>query len=255
MKLWWLPLAVMALPKYAQAEPTFAYLDRFDHSSRAGGTYTGEVTGDAERSRFDLHAQYVDPESGIGGYLQMPAYDKRNDPFAMGSLELGPTYVRDVNCVNALVFRAGLILPTTTGSPSNETSRLRPTDESLVVHDGAAGRLSISWLLHREALFARADLGIDFVLAEIGAAHVNAGIGYTWTNVLITGELTLSQQIFKLADYGDSFVIDRFHTFAFVGTSIRGTVRGRIEPFAAFLVGISQYAEASITLGVDVRIR
>jgi hypothetical protein len=158
--------------------PSFVTIDRMDDSSRFGvqmgfdklDRYTID---DAFFMPADLYGQYVFPEGNVGIYGQLPisrgfvSDALGGSKTVIGNLDAGAYFLPKRN--NDLVLRAGLIVPTAPDDLQSVvinayTGYERMTDLLLAAPNTWFMRLSASTVQQRDALFFRADLGLDVVL-------------------------------------------------------------------------------------------
>ncbi len=171
----------------------FVTLDRFDAHSRVAvdAAYVEPAaatfgTNTEVLARGDAHVRYVDPQTGLGGYAQLPVlfdrekYDRTLT--GIGDLEVGGIYAH-----GDLVAHVGVALPTGAGDDEGNAayyashSQLR--DLYLALPSATTVRAGLSWQ-HREGnWFARADLGLDWNISgdtdiTVGnGVHANLGVG------------------------------------------------------------------------------
>lgn len=197
----------------------FVTLERGDAGTRVGGetslsttSYASDPVSRTTVWRSELYGQYVHA-SGFGGYAKLPLsyayYQYDQDDGGTGSLrthnaELGALYVAERGAVR-LVGQAGLVVPTLN---DDLLFRYRTAFDGSRAEDAllssasrvTALRLSTSPMWRAGRVFARADLGVDLVLAskevEGGSqlstvmARGGAGVGYAPTAALaVTAEL------------------------------------------------------------------
>ncbi len=283
---------VLLVPAAASADdapgpaPAFVTLDRGDSTSRVGieASYeipnTSGVTDGASDTvlRFEAHGQYVDPEFHVGGYAMIPiTYLNTSDQgqsqsaTGVGDAEIGALYVPhipvDPGDNFALVLRAGITVPTGTTSDNGGLANIigsvsRLTDFYLAAPKGTSLRLAVSPLWRAGLVFARADIGIDINLDNSTSmtsdkvVRLNAAVG------LDLGQVSLSLESVNLYDVAQ----DNETTGATTGEQWinEGAVAGRFrsgiyEPYAAVVFPLDhdshQFIDASLTVGLDVRLR
>ncbi|HEY5947032.1 MAG TPA: hypothetical protein VIV40_16120 [Kofleriaceae bacterium] len=242
--------------------PGFVDILRQDANSRAGGelTYFFIDGGDATLWRVDLHGHYVDPNSGFGGYAQIPIThvdDNNNSDTVLGGLEVGGLYIPKLSTPNVgLVLRAGLALPTVDNDDSALigflSSYMRPTDLYSQLPRAASLLLSASPMIRSGNFFARIDLGLDLnVYVDQGdtvdpGLLVNVGAGFDAGTAAIMGELST---LVVTGDNGDSL------------TSAALSVRfdaGSVQPYLALLLpvdnDVSDIFDAAIVVGIEGRL-
>src|SRR5262249_10266470 len=176
-----------AQPADPAVTPGFVTIDRFDASTRAGveASYLffhvlEPPPGFADHFtslRFDLYGHGVDPETGLGAYVQMPASHTAHkfgaeDTWALGDLDIGALYVvRGDLPALAIVVHAGLSLPTgaraTDRFESNVYAGLaRMNDFVLEIPRGVTIRIGASPLARFGPWFARGDADLDIKLSQ-----------------------------------------------------------------------------------------
>lgn len=198
---------------------SFVTLERSDAGTRVGAetslsttAYASDPVSRTTVWRSELYGQYVHA-SGFGGYAKLPLsyadYQWDEDLDGTGSLrthnaELGGLYVAERGAVR-IVGQAGLALPTLN---DDLLFRYRTKYDGSRAEDAllssasrvTAVRLAVSPMWRAGRVFARADLGVDVVLAseelEGGSklstvmARGGAGVGYAPTTALaVTAEL------------------------------------------------------------------
>ncbi|HEX4452944.1 MAG TPA: hypothetical protein VH143_18850, partial [Kofleriaceae bacterium] len=240
------------------APPSFVTLDRQDPVSRGGVELSYFVPNTASGAsatlmRFEGHAQYVDRDSGIGGYAQLPisylsetAGTDSDSETGIGDLEVGALYLRDFSRFGVIVVgHGGVSLPT--GSTSDQAhfanfaaSVSRLPDLYLSLPRSTAIRLGVSPLWQSGRVFARADFGLDVDSSGDGrrydtALRIDAGLGVMLDPVALTAEMTNDY------DYTPSSTM----TTEATGSSWIDTVAiaarlvlGHVEPYAALVVPI-----------------
>ena len=254
----------VAAPAVASAGPDhFVTIDRMDDSSRAGVDVAVQVdTPDATFLRLDAHGQYVDPASGLGGYLTAPighAAGGGESYTSLGDVEAGVLYSpRLSNPDLKVVLHGGLTLPT---APSDNDHLLtnvytvgpRLTDFYLVVPEGWSLRLGVSPIVRSGALFARADVGLDVNLHAAQGENVDSVVRVDAGAGIDLGDAALMAELTNIHVNGDGG--DWLDTGAL---TLRGEV-GTVQPYAAFVVGLDDDARdlihEAITVGIDGRLR
>jgi hypothetical protein len=259
------------------APPSFVTLDRQDPVSRGGvelSYFVPNTASDASATlmRFEGHAQYVDRDSGIGGYAQLPiSYlsetvgTESDSETGIGDLEVGALYLRDFSRFNVIVVgHGGVSIPT--GSSSDQAhfanfaaSVSRLPDLYLSLPRSLAVRLGVSPIWSSGRVFARADFGLDVDSSGDGrrydtAIRVDAGIGVMLDPVVLTAEMAndydYTPSTAMMSDASGSSWID---TAAIAARLLLG----HAEPYAAIVVPIDSDSHAvmdlAITVGVDLR--
>ena len=255
-------------PRAAAPIPGFVVIERFDARSRAGVdfTYLQATEPDFEDRptslRFEVHARYVDPASGFGGYLQVPlAYTHHSDILgdeftatSVGDIELGGLFVHTLPARDiTLVVHAGATLPTgETGSNEQSAANLASLVALPELHDavprGISAMLGASVSVRRDKLFARLDLGGDWNLSSSnpsgpGAAiHYDAGAGLDLGSVAVM--LELENALLTKDQSG-------LHAIAL---SVRAELPPA-SPYTAIIVplgsGISNFVELAVIAGIE----
>jgi hypothetical protein len=170
MRRTWSLVIVLASSATAAGDPEFVVLDHQSQVSEGGVEISDIVeSNNFHALRFEPHAQYIDPASGLGGYAQLPAGWAWGDCMfcasesAVGDLDLGALYARDVKQGLAIVAHAGIALPTSSFDqfvlPSVTASRIE--DLALEIPHGTTLRFGASPILRMGRVFGRVDLGLD----------------------------------------------------------------------------------------------
>jgi hypothetical protein len=185
--------AAVILPSLAHADdaPGFVTLDRFDATTRGGIELSyGRLDTDVAKEtvwRIDPHGQYVDRDSGFGGYASLPISDLTAGDFpgtGVGALDVGAIYARAVpDRALVLVAHAGVGVPTAShvsaGHDANQVGAYtRDADTILSGETGVAVRVGASaiWRVGPR-IFMRADLGNDASTAPFTFDRVRFGFG------------------------------------------------------------------------------
>jgi hypothetical protein len=246
----------------AATSPGFVTTDRMDATSRVGGELSYLfLSGNADGTawRFDLHGQYVDPNTGFGGYASIPftvATGNGDTNTGGGDLEVGGFFIPKLATPNfSIVIRAGLTLPTASRDQDallNEVvgAGSRPTDLYQTIPRGTSLRLSLSPIVRSGNLFARADIGIDRNLDADGGVNVdaflrvNAAAGVDLGNAAIMAELV---NVHTFGNAQDSW-IDQFS----LATRLRMPT---VEPYAALGFPLNRATrddiDAALTVGIE----
>jgi hypothetical protein len=237
----------------------FAVLDREDAHSHAGAEATWVGVGGVARRvtllRFDPHVAYVDPNLGIGGYVEMPLTllsDEGTTDAALGGLELGGSFARALTPELSGVVHAALVLPTASaGAVDANTiaSIARLPDLILASPKATSVRVGVSPVVRTGGVFARADLGFDFTVAADTPErlpHVAVGVGYDTSGGLVALETAHLRVASGRARWLDVIAISaRFHPGAF-------------HPYVAIVVPLdadtSADFTAAATVGVDAQL-
>jgi hypothetical protein len=257
--------------------PGFVTLDHPDATSHGGVEFSYLVPktqdGDSETLlRFEAHAEYVDHDSGIGGYVQMPIsyFSESTNGVAMpvtgiGDLEIGGLYLREFPQYGVTVVgHGGVSLPT--GSTSDlehfgnyAASVSRIADVYLSLPESTAVRLGVSPIWRAGRVFARVDLGLDI---DAGADHerfdtalrADIGVGVILDEIVLTAEMTnaydYAQSSTTQPSTGSSAWIDT----AAIAARFRWD---HVEPYVALVVPLESDSQAvmdlAITVGLEVR--
>jgi hypothetical protein len=240
--------------------PGFVTLDRGDGTSRAGGEISYLVLGDnadGTALRFDVHGQYVDARSGIGGYAHLPMSFLSGDSdsnFELSGAEIGGLFAKRMSPEMGIVVRGGVVLPT-----ANEdfdsllqnaiTGYARPTD-IVNATPNTVVRLGVSPVFRSGQLFGRIDVGFDIVTDSNEGGNntvlrIGPGIGFDAGGVAITGELV------TMRGFGGDNESD-FISFGAIGARMTS---GRVAPYGAIVLPLDErvrdFLNAAITLGVE----
>jgi hypothetical protein len=264
---------ILATVATASGDPAFVMLDRQSQTSEAGLETSDILLPKTPGSQFyairvELHAQYTDPGSGLGGYARLPIGWAWGDCMycasgsAIGDLELGALYARDVSPGFAIVGHAGLALPTAPIDQFvlDEMIVPRIQDLALEVPKGTTLRFGLSPIIRSGRVSARVDLGIDFNLSDaigvpdigpvdepLGAIfHVGGGVGIDVSRVTVSGELELA------GAFHSSSTMDSPRMTAALGVRMHFT---RFRTYAAVVVPVSDgdtSFRAVVTAGLDV---
>jgi hypothetical protein len=212
-------VALVGTPGRASAQ--FSTLDHQTTGTEFGASFdylfvdhdAGHLPG-TSGFRFDAYGQYVEPNTGLGGYISIPiahaSFDEEVPPFSImgsatgvGDLEFGGIYaIRTRREDTKLVLHVGLTLPTNpSASDQAAASSLgvlaRITDLAQTIPNGTTVRVGFSPIWHRGNLVARLDIGPDFNLS-IADGHntlppllrLNAGLGFANESFAVMGEIT-----------------------------------------------------------------
>jgi hypothetical protein len=249
----------------AATSPGFVTTDRMDGTSRVGGELSYMFLSnntDGTAWRFDLHGQYVDPNTGFGGYASVPftlATGNGDSNTGGGDLEVGGFFIPKLATPGfSIVIRAGLTLPTGSRDDGGLVNAIvgvgsRPTDLYQMIPRGTSLRVSLSPIVRSGNLFARADIGIDRNLdADRGAnvdafLRLNAAAGVDLGNAAIMAELV---NVHTFGDVQDSW-IDQIS----LATRLRMPT---VEPYAALGFPLNRQTrneiDAALTVGVEGRL-
>jgi hypothetical protein len=245
------------------ASPGFVTLDRGDATSRAGGEASYIVPknngGSGTIWHLDLHGQYVDPDSGVGGYAVVPAAfaEGNGDTLTtVGDVELGGLYVARLAPAAAVIVRAGVALPSGTNDNNEllnlltmESARLTDTYDALPA--ATSLRVSASPVVRQGNLFARADLGLDVNLHAPGSTdsflRLNAGVGVDLGGGAVMAELSTVRPMGTDQTWIESAALStRFSA-------------GAVQPYAAVVIPIAEELRrattAAVTVGLEATLR
>lgn len=193
-------LSLLTIPSIAAAQEAVGVVPEIDAvfptmGPDGSGTELGAQVmlmdpsgGDGTLKRIDLHGQFVAP-SGFGGYATIGA-STMEDESSLGSLEVGALYTGTSGEID-YAARFGIVLPTSTdssdGFPIHAISTVysRPSDYATAFPDTTTARLAVTPRYRNGNFVARADVGLDMVLAGEGAdefdspfLHVDLGAGF-----------------------------------------------------------------------------
>jgi hypothetical protein len=188
----------------------FVTLDRFDDLDRVGAEISHFVahgvsaTGDESQRdawRLDAHGQFIDDETGIGGYITAPA-GRLESHDRMGDVDVGLLYQPELaNPALGLVVHAGLGLPssmTRSGEVLSNAMLSRVADTALAIPAGTTLRAGASLLWDGNGLFARLDGAIDGNLDAAGdrvdpIGRSGVGVGFIAGSSAIMGEASVAR--------------------------------------------------------------
>jgi hypothetical protein len=252
--------------------PHFVQIDRYDATSVVGGDLTyvaldGDLADDVTVMRVQLGGRYVDQQSRIGGYANIPVtYASGNDDSVtgIGNLEIGGLMLPKVgDGQTTLVLHAGITLPTGSSADddgffANAFSTLaRPQDAYLSLPKGTSLRLGISPLFRSGNVFGRFDLGFDINLDVDGNAdtdpvmHLNAGVGVDLGNVALMGELS---NVYVFDDNDDRDFSDRLLNVLALSARFAA---GNALPYVSLMVPLDDTTDAvdfALTAGIEAKL-
>lgn len=277
-------LAISLLPRAARADDapvpaatptaatpttddaTFTTLDRADGVSRAGVetsfVFLDDYGDGVKRSaqRYDVHAQSVNAQLGIGAYATIPInvfrYQGYSAEGALGNIELGALYVRPLQPGLTLIAHVGGVLPSSDNPNDNGDGRGTPnalgqpsrlTDALLgqtrVVAIRAAGALRY----RRDQLVARVDLGLDQSIAQFDSLNSSTDVRVA---VAAGWDFGVAMPAIELTTLLNAPHSTRAAYAAAVSLRARAA---RLQPFAALVIPLDNLAfNTAITLGLDV---
>ena len=252
--------------------PGFVVIDPIDASSQAGIqlAYLGlkglSSTGDLTLLRLEGRARYVDPRTGLGGYVQVPfAYGRASSngqsdtTTDFGDLEIGGIFAPRLGSPDfGLVVHAGIALPT--GEKNTEalvgTLATAATLSGFynALPRGTTVKLGVSPMFRSGIVFARLDLGFDGnISADQTSAgngiHYNAGVGVD----LGTAAVMLESENLTVQDQGNN----SGGTLNTVAVSVRANA-GRVSPCLAVVIPVDdderQIIDYAVIAGVDFKL-
>lgn len=178
-----LAIALATSPVHAdEPAPEFLTLNRFSRESK-GGLEVGFAVIDGSDDawpRLDLHAQFVDDDSGFGGYAQIPFVMRLGSRTGqwLGNLEIGAIYEP---CLRIKPLRIAYYLGV--GAPTGDTDddrtfevqTIRLTDAYMQSPDAVTVRLGASPIIRAGRFIARADVQVQAQLQ--GDRDLDPGVG------------------------------------------------------------------------------
>lgn len=161
----------------------FVTLDRFDDMDRVGAEVSHFVRVDEDAQldawRADVHAQFIDDASGVGGYAVAPGARVESHD-RVGDVEVGLLYRPELasDAVTA-VLHAGLGLPTSRdhSPPLQQAALARLADTALTLPGTGSARVGGSLIWQDGQVFARGDLAVDANLESAGDSIGRGGVG------------------------------------------------------------------------------
>lgn len=209
-----------------ELRPTFVTLERGDTATQVGleasltePEHPGDPSGPTTLWRGELYGQYVHA-SGWGAYAKLPVSYARIEPLGVGQVgslrmhnaELGALYVVQRGAAR-VIGHVGLTLPTLADEPPIVAEKplvhyrmladLSRTEDALLSSASrlVAARFALSPVWRSGRVFARADLGVDIVLAghetsdlrlSTVMARGGAGVGFApITPLAFTAEVAI----------------------------------------------------------------
>jgi hypothetical protein len=229
----------------------FVTLDRFDDLNRVGAEIAHYVASDGDAQldawRIDLHGQYIDRETGFGGYFTAPAA-RLESHNRIGDVDVGFLYKPELAEPSlGLVLRAGLGLPSSrsgSGPVLSDGMLSRVTDTALAIPGGTTLRTGASLLWDGPGVFARLDGALDGNLDAIGGrqdpiGRGGLGFGFIAGSSAIMGELVAARASGEWLSTGAiSIRIDAgpVQAYGAIEFGVDGATRDRMKD--AFLLGI-----------------
>lgn len=233
----------------------FVTLDRFDATDRAGAEISHflYVSGDAQYDawRADAHAQFIDDDSGVGGYITVPGARVQSKN-RFGDVEVGGLYMPELAPESlSAVVHAGLGLPSSASTPDGPlqlgmTSRI--ADTALAIPKGTTARVGGSLIWREDVVFARGDLALDANLDAAGGrvdpiVRFGGGVG------VIAGSAALIAESEVLAG-------GAFDPVAATGALSLRLDAGPAQVYGAYVFGLDHTTRAHMSdafiLGTDV---
>jgi len=231
----------------------FVTLDRYDAMDRVGAEVSHFLlqTPDAQYDawRADVHGQFVDDASGLGGYVTVPGARVRKHH--IGDVDVGLLYMPELaaDSVSA-TLHAGLGLPTTISDTAvvsdGMTSRI--ADTALAIPRGTTARVGGSLQWGEDALFARGDLALDANLEAAGGRVdpiVRGGAGFG----IIAGAAALMAE-------AEMLVGGPFDPIAATGALSVRLDAGPLQIYGAYVFGLDHTTRTDMSgafvLGTDV---
>jgi len=264
--------------------PGFVTLDHTDATSH-GGVEFSYLDPNASNFinttalRFEAHAEYVDHDSGIGGYAQMPISYFSETPGAgiagasatgIGDLEIGGLYLRDFSRYGVTVVgHGGVSIPT--GSTSDlahfanfAAAVSRVSDLYLSLPRSTAVRLGFSPIWRSGNVFARADFGLDIDAGASNNQRYDTALRGNLGFGVILDELVLTAEMTNAYDYTPSSTTQSTTMSAPSGSSWINTAAfaarvrwSGVEPYLALVLPLDADSRAimdlAITVGIEVR--
>jgi hypothetical protein len=223
-------------PLYEEPMPAFVTLDRVDASSRAGVQAGWHKIDDVSLSdafvvRLEPFGQYLLPNRAGGFYGRVPIAHRfafgADDGTGLGNLELGGFFLP--NRTSEWVVRAGIAAGTASNGVdaalANFDSRFeRLTDFVLIGPHYTSLRLSGSTVRRWDAIFLRADLGLDAVLDK---ASTVMGATSVFGRANVAGCVRAS---------GVDFTAELVNLVAFNGTAVPSGLTNHLLHTLAFSV-------------------
>lgn len=257
-------IATLLLASSTAVAGPFVNIDRQDETSMVGGELTYLLTedspllGDLTLIRFDVHGQYVDKNSGAGGYFTIPiAYGSgdNDSETTVGNVEVGGIYSIPTGTGVNIVLHGGLLLPTASDElgpaiVGGLAGVLRIHDQYQWIPKGTSLRLAASPTLTSGKLYARMDAGLDLNLDTSSddtadpAFHLNAGVG-VWAapTVAISAELS-TMTVFDDTEGDDD-------SLANIAIGAR-FFAGSVAPYVGFVVPLDDDISDDINFGITV---
>ena len=231
----------------------FVTLDRFDAMDRVGAEVSHFIRQDGEAQfdawRADVHGQFIDKDSGVGGYIDVPGGRVRKQH--IGDVEVGLLYMPELAPESlTAVLHAGLGLPTTISDTTvvSDAMVTRIADTALSIPRGTTARVGGSLIWHEDALFARGDAALDANLEAAGTRVdpiLRGGAGFG----IIAGSSALMAEASLLGG----------GNFSSVGSTGALSVRidaGPLQVYGGYVFGIDSTTRAEMhdafVLGTDV---
>jgi hypothetical protein len=233
----------------------FVTIDRYDAMDRAGAEVShflrtvGEASFDAWRA--DAHAQFVDDDTGVGGYVTVPAA-RAEQTQRIGNVDIGLLYMPELAPKHlSAVLHAGAALPTSgTNNPVvPEVMVTRIADTVLGIPAATTVRAGGSLLWRDEPFFARGDLALD--------ANVDTNAHATTDPILRTGAgVGVIAGAAALMAEAEVLVGGPFNSAAGTGALSVRLDAGPFQIYGAYEFGLDHTTRSEMTdafiLGTDV---
>jgi hypothetical protein len=229
----------------------FVTLDRFDDLDRVGAEVAHYVSssGDSQLDawRIDVHGQFIDHETGVGGYITAPAARLESHD-RMADVDAGLMYKPELADPSlGLVIHAGLGLPSSTtrsGEVLADGMLTRVADTALAIPGGTTLRAGASLVWDGHGVFARGDGAIDANLDAIGGradpiGRAGVGFGFIAGSSAIMGELAAARasgQWLSTAALAIRIDAGPVQAYGAIEFGVDGATRDRMKD--AFLLGI-----------------
>jgi hypothetical protein len=262
-----------APPESVTSTPSFLLADRQDSVSRIGLDAEYLLLSNAPDitlTRFDAHAQFVNPATRFGSYVNVPIAlatgSMMQDTLVLGNIEAGGLYVLEMSPNVGLALHAGLTLPTAPAMDDGDwlfgaaAGSMRPSDMYQVLPKSSSMRMGISPLIRDGQFFARLDLGFDANLYLPGAddnahpaIHADAAVGFDLgtLNASVMGEVS-TLYIFSEQDTSNNTEMSSNPSVAAV--SVRGH-SGSVQPYGGFVLPLEKsmrdVLDGALVVGLD----
>jgi hypothetical protein len=261
--------AVLMVPVIAAADPEhFVTIDRQDDSSRVGAELSYQFLpkgSDGTAMRFDVHGQFVDPMSGLGGYVSVPfgyvSGGGQSDE-ALGDIEAGAIFaVRTANPNSKIILHGGLTLPTEKSSAISQevglvTFASRLSDFYQIIPEGTSLRLGVSPMTRSGQLFVRADFGVDLNLSDSQSQTAATLLRFQFGAGLDLGQAALMVESTNVYATGKNGASGGWINTAALSARLDA---GTVYPYGALVLALDDDAkgvmDAALTVGLEGKIR